>query len=49
MVFQYFFAVGSGLTLGVAVIVVPLIWIRERVKHGAHWTTRSLLGGFKHE
>ncbi|WP_178076143.1 hypothetical protein [Paenibacillus oralis] len=30
-VFSYFFAIGSGFTLGVAVIVLPGIWATKRL------------------
>ena len=42
-VFQYFFMIGAGLALGMAVIVLPAIWLVGRMKQrkGAGGNVRS--------
>lgn len=32
-VFSYFFAIGSGLMLGVAVVVLPGLWIIKKISN----------------
>ncbi len=34
MVFEFFFGAAAGITLGVAIIVLPCIWIYNRLTSG---------------
>ncbi|WP_258525930.1 hypothetical protein [Paenibacillus sp. YN15] len=33
-VFSYFFAIGSGLTLGVVAVILPAYWLLNKMKGG---------------